>query len=570
MPKPFTPIISGLLLGSVLLQSCATLISGSRQTIRIVGQPAGSTIYVNDQPVEAKPLADGGAKVSLRRKGTSEIRIKHEGYKDYNEVLKANRVNGVTYLNYLLIPVGLVGGVVGAAAGSSNSGPSLGPLVLGLLAPLGALGVDAGTGANRRFTETEVHALMPRLPKPVANGQSVAAGPVNVRVKGGDKMGNFLVMKETKEILYFGKTLDINSETLQNTVSNTLKELGYNVPAAGRSVFSAASAARYTLQAEMRNIKYDINANSPYEALARFETSCTVEVTWKLVNQTRQTVVEQKTSGSSVKFEKGGSAAFEDAFENALYTFLDQPTTTAALANPNAPALASTGLEAANASASTGLGSTSAVKPNLAASEKMAPISVRRAAPLKPTGDNGIGAAARCVATIVTSDGHGSGCFISPDGYLVTNAHVVGNDATVDVLLADGLQAKGRVVRLNPDMDLALLKVDTDGLTAFQLPTGGVVEVGSDVFAIGTPADKELGQSIAKGIISGRRKLDGRTLLQTDVSINGGNSGGALVARSGQLLGIVNAKLVGQGIEGIGFAIPADQVSEALQLKFID
>lgn len=568
MQKRVTTVISSLLLSSMLLQSCATLISGSRQTIRIVGQPAGSTVFVNDQPVETKPLASGGVKVRLRRKGSSEIKVKHEGFKDYNEVLKANRMNGVTYLNYLLIPIGLVGGVVGAAAGGSSGSPSLGPLMLGLLAPLGALGVDAGTGANRRFTETEVHALMPRLPKSVANSQSIVAGPINVRVKGGDKMGNFLVMKENREILYFGKSLDVNSDNLQSTANNTLKELGYNVPAASHSVFGAASAARYTLQGEMRTIKYDINANSPYEALARFETTCTVEVTWKLVNQTRQTVVEQKTSGTSVKFEKGGSAAFEDAFENALYAFLERPEAVATLNNPNAPALAGAPAAAAPSAALTATGSAPAA-PAVVAST-LAPISVRRPAALKPTGDNGIAAAARCVATIITSDGHGSGCFVSPDGYLITNAHVVGNDATVEVLLADGLQAKGRVVRLNSDMDLALIKVDTEGLTAFQLPNGGTVEVGADVFAIGTPADKELGQSITKGIISGRRKLEGRTLLQTDVSINGGNSGGALVTHSGQLLGIVNAKLVGRGIEGIGFAIPAEQVAEALQLKYVD
>ena len=102
------------------------------------------------------------------------------------------------------------------------------------------------------------------------------------------------------------------------------------------------------------------------------------------------------------------------------------------------------------------------------------------------------------------------------------------------------------------------------------LPSTGAAEIGADVFAIGTPADKELGQTVTKGIISARRKIEGHAFLQTDVSINGGNSGGALVARSGQLLGIVNAKLVGRGIEGIGFAIPAEQVSEALQLTFID
>ncbi|RZK44856.1 MAG: hypothetical protein EOO59_21565 [Hymenobacter sp.] len=290
-------------------------------------------------------------------------------------------------------------------AGSSSTGPSIGPLFAGVLLPLGSFGVDAATGAARRFAQTEVRPLMPRLPKTVTSSQTIVAGPVNVRVKGGDKMGNFFVLKEAKEILYFGKSLDVNSESMQNTVNSTLKDLGYSVPTGSQSVFSSGPSARYSLQAEMRTIKYDINANHQYEALARFETTCTVEVTWKLVNQTRQTAVEQKTSGTSVRFEKGGSAAFEDAFENSLYAFLERADVSAALAG---------GTPAVAAAAPKGTAATAATSPAPAGSpasspDKFTPLNLHRAAALKTSGDNGIAAAARCVATIVTSDGHGSG-----------------------------------------------------------------------------------------------------------------------------------------------------------------
>jgi serine protease Do len=302
-------------------------------------------------------------------------------------------------------------------------------------------------------------------------------------------------------------------------------------------MFSAGSNSRYTVQGEMREVKYDIMATNKYEAFAHYSTVCKVEVTWKLVNQVRQTVAEQKTAGTSIKMEKGGSAAFEDAFDNALLSFLDSEEVVAALS-----------------------------KPASKEEEKLAAISLRRQGLTKPATDNGVGAAAKAVVIIEISDGHGSGCLVSADGYTITNAHVVGDE----VLLADGVEAKGRVVRVNADMDLALVKVEAEGLPAFALPTASEGEVGTDVYAIGAPADKELSQTVTKGIISGRRKIEGRSFLQTDVSINGGNSDGALVARSGQLLGIVNAKLIGRGVEGIGFAIPAEQVSDALQLKFID
>ena len=518
MQTRFTPIVGGVLLGSVLLQSCATLISGSRQAMHVSGQPEGCTYYVNDKPVKATPIASapGTMKVLLKRKGTSELKIKHDGYKDYNEALTADRPNPAVYLDFLGLPL--------------------------LLPYLVGVGVDAGTGAGRKFSKSEIRADMVRLPKAVAGGPSIQAGPMNVRIKGGDKMGNFYIVKEPADVLYFGKSLDVDAEHLRSDVNGTLKDLGYAVPSGeSHSVFSTVANSRYTVQAEMREIQYDITATNKYEAYAHYTTTCTVGVTWKLVNQVRQTLAELKTTGTSIKMGRGGNAAFEDAFDNSLLTFLSSKDVAAALAKPLAKG-----------------------------DDKLAALTLRRGTLAQAaTADNGVGAAAKSVVILETADGHGSGCLVSPDGYIVTNAHVVGDDEQVKVLLADGTTATGKVVRVNADMDLALVKMEAEGLPAFTLPAAGVADIGSDVFAIGAPADKELSQTVTKGIISGRRKVEGRSFLQTDVSINGGNSGGALVARSGQLVGIVNAKLVGRGIEGIGFAIPAEQVAEALQLQFV-
>ncbi|GAB3589466.1 S1C family serine protease [Hymenobacter daeguensis] len=549
MTRTATNLVSGALLSALLLQSCATIISSPKQSLRVVGQPDGSTFYVNDKEIKAKPVAGKPGTVTLRlpRSKNTEVKVKHEGYKEYSEVVYPDGQNPATYLNYIPVAGTLYGLAKGIQVvdGESNVSPVT---TYGWAAGLSGLGIDYLTGSLYRLNKTELKPSMVRVPKAVAGSQTVQCALINVRLKGGDKMGNVSVAKETQEILYFGKSLDVDAEHLKADVNASLKDLGFSVPTAeGRSVFSTGSSSRYTLQGEMHDVKYDILANSKYEAVARYETHCTVEVTWKLVNQNRKTVFEQKTSGTSVKFENGGSAAFEDAFENALFAFMGNSEVTTALAKP------------ADGAAATA-----------ADDNKLESIVMHRGTAARPAADNGVSTAAKSVVIVETSDGHGSGCIISGDGYIVTNAHVVGEEETVKVLLADGLELKGKVVRVNPDMDLALVKIESDGLTAFQLPSTSTAEIGADVFAIGTPADKELGQSISKGIISGRRRIDGHALLQTDVSINGGNSGGALVGRSGQLLGIVNAKLVGRGIEGIGFAIPAEQVSEALQLKFID
>ncbi|GGG55039.1 hypothetical protein GCM10011378_34010 [Hymenobacter glacieicola] len=525
------------------MPSCATIISTPKQTVHIVGQPAGSTYYANDKKLKSKPLNNGTAgavSVRLPRKKKSELLIKHAGYKDYSETLYPTKRNAVAYLNW--IPI--VGALGQLAVGVSN-GDDTNFLGTGLLLGVGGVLIDNSTGASKRLNKEEIRPNMLALPTALAGGQTIQCGLMNVRIKGGDKMGNLIIENDPEEILYFGKSLDIDAEHLKANINSTLKELGYNVPGTeGQSVFSTGSSSRYTLQGEMRDVKYDIYASSKYEALARFETRCNVEITWKLLNQNRQTVLEQKTAGTSVKFVKGGNAAFEDAFENSLYAFLNNPAVAPALAKP---ATATAALES---------------KPAL--------ISIHRNKQPTSATDNGITLAARSVVIMETANGHGSGCIISPDGYIVTNAHVVGDEQQIQVHLSDGLKAQGKVVRVNPEMDLALVKIEVDGLTAFQLPVASLADIGADVFAIGTPADKELGQTVTKGIISGRRKIEGHSFLQTDVSINGGNSGGALVNRSGQLLGIVNAKLIGRGIEGIGFAIPAEQVTDALQLKFTE
>lgn len=175
------------------------------------------------------------------------------------------------------------------------------------------------------------------------------------------------------------------------------------------------------------------------------------------------------------------------------------------------------------------------------------------------------------VVTIDAEDGHGSGCIISSDGWIVTNHHVISDTSlSYEVYFEDGSQKKAQIERWEPQFDLALLKVDTAGLVPFAIDFSVGIPVGEEVYAIGTPFDVELGATLTKGIVSGRRKDGNRMLIQTDVSISPGNSGGALVDENGVLIGIVNQKIFGMGVEGIGFAIPSHYLEEALGLIWED
>ena len=158
----------------------------------------------------------------------------------------------------------------------------------------------------------------------------------------------------------------------------------------------------------------------------------------------------------------------------------------------------------------------------------------------------------------------GSAVIIDPDGYLVTNYHVVAGAAEIRVQLADGRIANPEIVGFDAETDLALLKVDLGVLPAIPLGRSSQLRIGDVVLAIGNPYG--LTKTVTQGIVSatGRGLLQLLTFenfIQTDAAINEGNSGGALVNSLGQLVGINTAVLAQDaGTEGISFAIPVDLV----------
>jgi S1-C subfamily serine protease len=168
--------------------------------------------------------------------------------------------------------------------------------------------------------------------------------------------------------------------------------------------------------------------------------------------------------------------------------------------------------------------------------------------------------------TLVSGDRHGSGFFISEDGYILTNYHVVDTAKVIKVIMSNGLTFNGDVARVNSKVDLALVKLQGSGFKPISIFENEVV-VGTDVVAIGTPGKIELGQTVTKGIIGGKREFYGNVYLQTDVSISPGNSGGPLViSNTNQVIGIINSKMIGFGVEGIGFAIPINVALSKLSI----
>ena len=165
------------------------------------------------------------------------------------------------------------------------------------------------------------------------------------------------------------------------------------------------------------------------------------------------------------------------------------------------------------------------------------------------------------------SGGMGSGVIVSPEGYVLTNHHVIEGAEAIEVTLNDGRSTLAKVIGTDPETDLALLKIDLPNLPVIVLGRMETLQVGDAVLAIGNPFG--VGQTVTSGIVSalGRKQLGINTFenfIQTDAAINPGNSGGALVDVNGHLMGINTAIYSRSGGNlGIGFAVP---VSTATQI----
>ena len=168
----------------------------------------------------------------------------------------------------------------------------------------------------------------------------------------------------------------------------------------------------------------------------------------------------------------------------------------------------------------------------------------------------------------------GSGFIISADGYILTNHHVIEDASSITVTMYDGKTYEAELIGSDESNDVAVIKIDADGLTPVALGSSEALSVGDDVVAIGNPLG-ELTFSLTRGIVSALDRTittESATmeLIQTDCAINSGNSGGALFNMYGEVIGIVNSKYSSSGtneasIDNIGFAIPIDNVRSIVE-----
>ncbi|MCX6208551.1 MAG: trypsin-like peptidase domain-containing protein [Bacteroidetes bacterium] len=339
------------------------------------------------------------------------------------------------------------------------------------------------------------------------------------------------------------KDVKVDNTIFSNQLSKILKKYGY-IDTVNQIFKDQANSLE--LKASIKTLTFysiyymggvAVNGTTP---TASFNV-CKSDITWDVLNsygEVLKSVSVRSQSGEFVSIEK-----IDEMVGDMLENSLDQ-----VLSNKDVAAFTKI-----DAKAETKLALTSLNKPTSI---------VTNASDVQP-------------ATVIvkTEKGHGSGFAITNDGYIITNYHVIASeDATktreVTIILSDGTKVKATFVKANKDRDIALLKIDTKFDKCFAIPTSKEFQPLEEVFAMGAPKSVELGQSASKGIISSERNVNNVSLIQTNISINGGNSGGPMFNKDGKLYGIVTAKLFGLGVEGIAFAIPAYKIKDYLNIEF--
>jgi S1-C subfamily serine protease len=171
------------------------------------------------------------------------------------------------------------------------------------------------------------------------------------------------------------------------------------------------------------------------------------------------------------------------------------------------------------------------------------------------------------IVRISGSYGSGSGFFITSDGLVVANAHVVRRESSVTVTMSNGKSLGSSTIYVDEDRDLAFVKIPGTNYPKLKLKIPPP-NPGADVIAIGSPLSEQLTNSVTKGVVSGVRHGEHGIWIQTDTAMNPGNSGGPLLNASGEVVGVNTMKIVEQGVSGINFSLASSEIADLLSTRF--
>ena len=327
----------------------------------------------------------------------------------------------------------------------------------------------------------------------------------------------------------------------KSVATDIFKQYGYNALGMENTLFGEdnSSKAQYQLGATVTDVKYNT-----YAPLAGNSSESEITVEWQLLDSyAKETVFKNTTSGYGKTKGITNTCmvdAFADAFRKLLLSsdFTDNLTTD---------------------------------ENTKVATEKQSQETINISNPVSQLLQlpQDMDKALESVVLIKVGQSHGSGVIVSPDGHILTAEHVVSGVDEALVVFKNNTSTKATVLRTEPNQDIALLKMETYGLPFLTLLIQDSYPIEEDIFIIGNPLSEKLSFTVSKGIISAVRHNPDRNIdwIQTDASVNPGNSGGPMLNQQGRVIGLISWKYSQQ--EGLSFAAPINTIKKTLGLQFI-
>lgn len=382
--------------------------------------------------------------------------------------------------------------------------------------------------------------------------ETIALGNVIFRIATGTPIGNVYqigrnkVVREDRWTATSGRVGEFDV-----AMTDRLRQLGYSVVDPTQSAFAAPepAKARYQLGGIVSRLRRDYHFKYSTGYIGLPEEGYGVgdlDVEFQILDQmTNQIVFRKSYTGYGTDVGKNPGPVIP-AFMNALDHALADPAFTTQLRKPSTPGSA----------AAAGTGAASALR---------IPACQREAGTRLPDHVDRIIPA---VVTLRIGGVSGTGIVVSPQGYVLTAAHLVTGATGITATLSNGMEFDASVLRVDAARDVAVLQLPGRGHPCVPVSTAVTLKVGGDVFVVGSPLGKTFANSVTRGVLSGERVIDGTKYLQTDASVNPGSSGGPLLDAQGRVQGIVSSKIAAPGIEGLAFGVPVEVLARELSVTF--
>ena len=369
---------------------------------------------------------------------------------------------------------------------------------------------------------------------------------VIVKLNRGERIGTYalgLLCLKNSDLKWKGGKLNVTSDDFTDVFREELEKAGYPVVGDPNALFE--DPADWKTELFVGGLINEMQANIcyPLGGLGDFNSikgAAYVKVNWQIYSTLQRRVIHEVTTEGSFESESDNVDSELDPLLNAFGV-----ATHNLLADREFHALVSRKKEQE---------SSIAVKD----------LTLQTAKLYQDALDKHVNDVRSAVVTVFVPGGHGSGFFVSNDGHVLTNEHVVRDAKFVQVKLTTGREILAEVIARDASSDIALLRVEETGMPFLPIRKNEI-SVGSLVYAIGSPLSEELSTTVSQGVLSSYRNQRGKRLIQSDVNIEPGSSGGPLLDKSGNVIGLsVSGIMVGGASTGLNFFIPINDALSAI------